>query len=485
MRWTAIFFCLSGTCCFGHVVSWIHPEITRITRAAGKTTLWWTGTGDSFVSVERSTSLSSGSWQVVSSRNVTGFSADDQVSGPQAFYRVKANQMIRDVNVEPYLSAPAKGSAITVPVVLISYIPTNDGINKDVSKAPERFSLGPKTVAQVEQRLLQAYRSIKFSAEVGTSFRGYKNPTAQPYAGIRVLKHFVLHDVPLKKASWLTDSDYALNPMHEPDYHALWDLLGIEDLVNNAGVKEIWFFASHLHKGMPSFNGSIHVDEHLFVLPESNMSSPTSGDISNSFRAESDLPVYDKTYVVYGFNYSGLFDTIGSIDSNIHVRAHQVEVQLAWIDQSKKIEVSPGVHITTLYHHLFAGVPLQGGFGNGRVGGVHVPPNGRYDYDYWNTESVQSDIENWRPSGGPTKGISMSTWNAITYAWPDGMTPKGSDSQAQWLVYWFQNIPGQNNSITYTDTNVSPARDTVLSNWWDLFFNWDDAIRSAKTLWVK
>ena len=65
----------------------------------------------------------------------------------------------------------------------------------------------------------------------------------------------------------------------------------MEDLVNNQDVKEIWFNRKSL------------------MVPESNISSPNSGDISNGYYGQgyvwdnnyedNDLPIYDKTYVVY------------------------------------------------------------------------------------------------------------------------------------------------------------------------------------------
>jgi hypothetical protein len=50
-----------------------------------------------------------------------------------------------------------------------------------------------------------------------------------------------------------------------------------------------------------------------------------------------------------------------------------------------------------------------------------------------------------------------------------------NDSQVKWFIYWWQSIPGYNNSIVYNNT--------TLENWWDIFYNWDDAIKSKKKLY--
>ena len=54
-----------------------------------------------------------------------------------------------------------------------------------------------------------------------------------------------------------------------------------------------------------------------------------------------------------------------------------------------------------------------------------------------------------------------------------------NDPQTKWLITWFQSIPGENNNIPY----LINGRNYKLTNWWDLFYNWDEAITENKTLW--
>jgi hypothetical protein len=42
-------------------------------------------------------------------------------------------------------------------------------------------------------------------------------------------------------------------------------------------------------------------------------------------------------------------------------------------------------------------------------------------------------------------------------------------------MFWFQTIPGSNNGIKYGNNTIS--------NWWDLLYNWDDAVKGKKKLY--
>ena len=55
----------------------------------------------------------------------------------------------------------------------------------------------------------------------------------------------------------------------------------------------------------------------------------------------------------------------------------------------------------------------------------------------------------------------------------------GGDPQGGWLIYWFQSIPGENNEIPIIINGESFS----IRNWWDIFYNWDDAIKENKNLW--
>jgi hypothetical protein len=59
-------------------------------------------------------------------------------------------------------------------------------------------------------------------------------------------------------------------------------------------------------------------------------------------------------------------------------------------------------------------------------------------------------------------------------------SPVGSDPQSGWLIYWFQSIPSKDNGIKYQGEDGS---EISITNWWDLYYNWDDTISNEKKLY--
>jgi hypothetical protein len=195
------------------------------------------------------------------------------------------------------------------------------------------------------------------------------------------------------------------------------------------------------------------------------MSSPTSGDVSNSYRTVNDLPIYNKTYVVYTYNLHR------SHAENIHNHGHQIEAQLGYLDEGSYAKDE------SLFYNKFVGISnlKYGGKPFGRNGMTHFPPNTTKDYDWNNTTVVKSDIENWRPEGGVFKDIDNKRWMDIKYNYPTvSYKVEENDAQYKWIMFWFQTIPGLNNGIKYGNSN--------LTNWWDILYNWDSAILSKKKL---
>jgi hypothetical protein len=250
-----------------------------------------------------------------------------------------------------------------------------------------------------------------------------------------------------------TEGDY-------PDYKDLFKKIGLDTLVNNYGVKEIWFNRKSL------------------AVPESNMSSPTTGDVSNAYYGSeqyglvnaiqpNDLPIYNKTYVVYShfvhFGYT----------NNIHVRGHQIERQMSYVNN-------------TMWNNFVGPLTTKGrpkGCGN-----THFPVNAVNAYDYDNSTYISSEIKDWNPNGTSLKSdVNNLNWKrniSINYNKIPSSTYKnetsrnviGNDAQGGWMIYWFQSIPGDNNKITYGSKQ--------LTNWWDIYYNWDDAIINKKNLYL-
>lgn len=376
------------------------------------------------------------------------------------------------VEVHEYLNTPIQGAELIVPVIVINYIPSNDGktVTDEFARLGGvrdwgdvvRYGLPVQTVKNF---YLHGDIRQKWAMEEGSRYHGQEDPNASPYLGFKVIEDIILYNI-----------DFT--PQGKVDWFAMFERLGMEDKIKNHGVKEIWFN---------------HVLDNYWV-PESNMSSPHKlfkrsdgvivGDVSNSYRDDNDLPVYDRTYVVYGNS--------GFYANNVHNHGHQIEAQLSIWEVYRN-----NYDIAYLFFQKWGGYPEgepQPYYRGGRVGLVHSPPNAEVDYDYANETYIESDILDWKPNGGGTKKlINKNAWHygrtmPVTLpiinghdkwaSWGSGSNKCGSDPHGGWLIYWMQSIPSKNNNIpyTYNDTNYT------ITNWWDIVYKWDETITNNKNL---
>lgn len=395
----------------------------------------------------------------------------------------KVNQSLRTIN---------NSAEINVPVVIINFHPTIDGINIDPRRYLDDYFIKDRfysyygldrnvcsnsqkdnpicktgTLEMYKIRAQDLHSLTKFAIEEGSKFRGFDNPNASKNVNVQVVKYFNFYEIKTKIYSSRPD-------VPQPDYQDIFKKINLEDLVNNLGVKEVWFSMPPLSIEYPWIQQGLISKDLLLNMPESNMSSP-SGDISNSERDQTDLPVYKNTYVVYGVNIDR-----GPSEA-VHNRGHQIESQLRFIEKDKN-------YPNELFWNKFVGVRTSGG-PLGRVGMTHFPPNTNVDYDYANTTLIDSDIRDWKPEGGNLTKVNVDTWLKKTYSfpqnifWADNNVDKvKDDSGYKWFIYWFQAFPSLNNNINY---KLSNGINTRLSNWWDLFYNWDNAIKNKKTLWIE
>jgi hypothetical protein len=84
--------------------------------------------------------------------------------------------------------------------------------------------------------------------------------------------------------------------------------------------------------------------------------------------------------------------------------------------------------------------------------------------------------------------VSCDTWTGIEYNYPftsifwdknSNIDNISKDSGYKWFIYWFQSIPGKNNNILYE----RDGGNYTLTNWWDLYYNWNESLENNKTLW--
>ena len=364
-------------------------------------------------------------------------------------------------SIDPFLSTPASGALVEIPVVILRYLPTVDGVMLDASKAPDYWDLNPIPLTDLKATIDAFDKRVKFGLEEGSKFRGYNNPTAIPYIGYKVVEYITIYET---TPPWeIGNYDGNGFPLYHIDHHSIFERFNLEHYINDLGVREVWIWDNGgMTSDWPSYDPMIHDPEDFRTGWESNMSSPVTGDISNSNRDNSDLPVYNHTYIVYGQNFRR------SQAEAVHNRGHQFESMLSHVNQLQDGN-------TDLFWKKFVGQNASGQFITGRCGWTHMPPNTTADYDYLNPAVVNSDIEDWQPDGGgQTTPVSVSTWENLTYAWP-GAATFSQKTESQWYLYWMQSIPGLNNEIPYGSYRIT--------NWWAFIADWDQSINDGLGLY--
>jgi hypothetical protein len=321
-------------------------------------------------------------------------------------------------------------------------VPTQDGVTLDLTEADYPYRPPEWTDNEVASVLdyveLIATRQ-KFILEEMSRFRGYRTPQNVPYLGYRVMAHYVYYE-----ALPLDQRTNPFNPnQHMVDFFELMDRIGGQEWVDTHGVKEFWF-------------NNYYRDS--IMVWESNMSSPTTGDISNSDQFAGDLPVFSRTYMVYGTNYHR------TQAEAVHNHGHQIERMLDYIDR-----LYSGT--SGLFWGAFVGVP---GFPGpsmvpGRCGWTHQPPNTTLDYGYLDQTTLDVDCEDWRPDGtGDRVSVNSAYFDALAYQWPDGRNNIPQRAETHFYIWWGQNMPGAENVIPYNAT--------TKENWWRIIGDWDTAI---------
>ena len=147
--------------------------------------------------------------------------------------------------------------------------------------------------------------------EEGSRYHGYQDSHARPSLGYRIVHIVTAYEImpPGKRAGGKTQPEF------HPDYMAILNRFNAGHFITNRNVKEIWLWGYHTAGIVPV---------------ESNMSSPATGDISNSARYNDDLPVYDRTYVLYNYN------SIRSQAEAVHNHGHQLESILSFVNKRQE-----------------------------------------------------------------------------------------------------------------------------------------------------
>jgi len=343
------------------------------------------------------------------------------------------------LQVPANLSTPAAGCQYIVPVVVIAYLPSDDGVmlNKEVTDVNSTLSAIGNKIDLMDQQ-------IKFALEEGSRFHGYKDPDAKPSLGYKIVACIAVYEKIPRGPIKCGEGKY------HPDYNQILNRFNAKKYVEEQGVKEFWIWGYH--------HGDIEPNE-------SNMSSPLSGNISNSERRADVMPIFSRSYVLYNYNYGR------TASEAIHDHGHQLEHMLNYINIQQDGN-------TDLFGKDFMGRvgTYPDVWTTGRCGWTHMPPNTIKDYNYEDSTFVESDIEDWTPERvGKLARVNSFTWGIIPYHWP-GLYPPENRTEAQWYVFWRQNIPGLGNH--------TPYKNGVLTNWWRFIGDWDGALRDKMGLYA-
>ena len=321
-------------------------------------------------------------------------------------------------------AAPADRGPFPVPVLVLSFFPTNGDL-VDIRVTGDWGASLAETRAKTRRQAREALDALT----QGSRYHGYKDTNAQPS-----LSYSIAGEVEFLRPLPTVAKRGHGTPM--TDYARILNDVNIRDWVERRGVREVWIWGYHGGK---------------LDLWESNMASP-HGDVSNSDRDPNDLPVLDHTYTVYHYNYQR--GTSEAIEDHIH----QIEAVLNDVDGRER---TPSAQWTNLlFWGKFVGSDRSHKIIHPGCGWAHYPPNGERDYDWANPRFVETDIEDWHPDGtGRKQRLNCERWGG---------------NSLKWFVYWMQNLPGRDNGLSY--------QGKPLRNWWVFLGDYDAAKNQSMKL---
>jgi len=319
--------------------------------------------------------------------------------------------------IQLYTQLPTVKYPIEIPVLVVKYFPVM-GENIDISVTGD----WGKSLAYTRHKTDSLTQQLVEFLNDASRYHAYKNSSATPSLNYKIVKTIdFLEPLPTSKKIWQR------TPF--TDYEAIFDRIDGRYWVDDEHVKEIWLWGYH--------GGKVQ-------LWESNMAGPY-GDVSNSDRDKNDLPVCNRTYTFYHYNYQrGLSEAVED-------HMHQIEAVLNYIDGRDDAPDEKWPEL--LFWGKFVGSDKSHKIINPGCGWAHYPPNAEKDYDWANKSFVESDIEDWKPDGtGVKQKMNCARWNC---------------NSLDWFKLWMQSLPGMDNGL------VSQGK--PLTNWWVFIGDWDRA----------
>ncbi len=219
------------------------------------------------------------------------------------------------------------------------------------------------------------------------------------------------------------------------DYYSILTKQDICKLVGEEGINEVWLwtYQSKDRKGWKSNLSSIY------------------GDVSVSDWDQNDMPICEKSYTVYEYDYGkGITEAVEAHLKQFEAIFQNISLDIFW-NKFVGFYTDPRD-----WSGNWEPYPVT----SRRCGSPEWPPNARYQGDWANTEAMESDCMYWTPEGTQQRlTVDCTLWSC---------------NVQNYFGWWMQNIPGPDNGLIYNGSQ--------LRNWWDFISNYNDAVKLKKDL---
>jgi hypothetical protein len=226
------------------------------------------------------------------------------------------------------------------------------------------------------------------------------------------------------------------------DYGAILSGFDVCSKLNNGKIDEVWLF------GGPWFG-----------YYESRLAGPGAFWYNASPLEGTGC---DRLLPIMGFNYQR-----GNAEM-LHNFGHRAEASMTHVFGSWDITREP-LHDWDLFGHNAVQTSIGDIF---QCGSVHYPPNGTADYDYANSEHVESGCDDWfnyPDLTGSTNMLGCEAWSCDQRAylqWWLGHLPRQAGFHEGKLLNWWAYIVGQRYDDVFP--RVTDVSSEYLDGWGDL-----------------
>ena len=230
---------------------------------------------------------------------------------------------------------------------------------------------------------------------------------------------------------------------YQPDrsnYRKVFEQSNLIERCKKENISEVWIWGA----------GGMGFDELAMYFP--NRYARFAPTLNPWFYRPYEIPQeIGHTVWVMGFNYE-----VGA-DNMIHSYNHRIESILALVfahgTWDNKLAGQDPFNTFTMLNKNFPDKPSQ-------VGNVHVPPNGKFDYDYKSTNEVLSYAEAWQTNYPEMKDVKPLKFTRDNY----GGNQRGYQ---EWWMFHVPSVPG------YTKWGYN--------NWWVYIANTDEDLPYLKS----